>query len=203
MNTFKSSLKQLPFRARVSVVASLKVFLNPVYVVLALLGVVLSSSLVIWSLNLDLARYILFDLDGVSLGVRLQTVFWDPYWSVFSTFENFQALGIVIFSSLFGLNLALLVYVLKNQGFKDLPKKSSFGGTVFAVLAGGCVACGTSILAPLVATFGATSGAFLRELSLWLNWAASILIVYSIYKLGLLVANAQARRKLEHDRELN
>ena len=109
------------------------------------------------------------------------------------TFDSVQALGIVIFSSLFGLNLALLVYVLRNQGFKNIPKKSSFGGTVFAVLAGGCVACGTSILAPLVATFGATSTAFLRDLSAWLNWTASVLIVYSIYKLGLLAATVRAK----------
>lgn len=192
-------LQSTALKVAVSAKAFVKVFYNPGYILLVVVGALLSASLVIWSLNLDLARYILLELDGVSMATRLQTIFWDPYISIFTTLESFQALGIVMFSTLFGFNTAILVYVLKNQGLSNIPKKSSFGGTVSAVLAGGCVACGTSVLAPLMATFGATSGVFLRDLSTWLNWAASILIIYSIYKLGLLAATVQAKRKLKID----
>jgi len=192
-------LQSTALKVAVSAKAFVKLFYNPGYILLVVVGALLSASLVIWSLNLDLARYILLELDGVSMATRLQTIFWDPYISIFTTLESFQALGIVMFSTLFGFNTAILVYVLKNQGLSNIPKKSSFGGTVSAVLAGGCVACGTSVLAPLMATFGATSGVFLRDLSTWLNWAASILIIYSIYKLGLLAATVQAKRKLKID----
>jgi len=203
MDKLKKHINSLPFKTRVSFVAAAKVFLNPGYVALAFVGVILSASLVIWSLNLDLARFILFEVDQ-PLGIKLQTVLWDPYWNVFTTFDSIQAFGIVLFSFLFGLNLSVITYVLKNQGLKNIPKKSSFGGTVFAVLAGGCVACGTSILAPLLTPllgiFGvALSGTFLRELATWLNWAASILIVFSIYKLGLLAATIQSKRKLDNE----
>lgn len=190
-NTIKAPLS---IRLKASARGFLAVFTDLRYVAIAALGILFFGSLVIWSLNLEFARYVLLELP-VSLGVRLQTIFWDPLWSIFTTYNNTQALGIMLFSVLSGLNSAMLIYVLKRQSFRNIPKKSGFGGTVFAVLAGGCVACGTSILAPMAATFGATSGAFLRDLSTMLNWAASLLIIYSIYKLGLLVATMQAKNR--------
>ena len=200
----QANAKQLPLKLKVSLKAVSKVFIRPWYLLGAFVGSFIASSLVVWATNLDLVRHIIFELN-VAFSVKL-SLFWSNYIDLYSRYnENFdrefihiesaQEFGTILFSILFGLNIALLVYVLKNQGFKNLPKKSSFGGTVFAVLAGGCVACGTSILAPLAATvFGVTSGAFLRDLAVWLNWGASVLIAYSIYKLGLLAATAQAKK---------
>ncbi len=190
----KNKLGLISLRSKVALIGVLYVLKRPSYIGGMIIGIFASSSLVIWSLNLELVGYILFEAP-ITLADKLQ-FFGSTYRDIFTTYESNQALGIVIFSVLFGINIAMLVFVLKNQGFKDIPKKSGFGGTIFAVLSGGCVACGTSLLAPIAATFGATSGAFLRELALWLNWASSILIIYSIYKLGQLVATIKAKKSI-------
>ncbi len=122
-------------------------------------------------------------------------LFWGTYKDIFTTYEGPQALGIVIFSILFGINLAILVYALKRQGLKNIPKKSGFGGMILAIVSGGCVACGTSLLAPLLATFGAVSSSFLQDLSLYINWVGSLLMIYSIYKLGLLAGYVRAKEE--------
>lgn len=165
---------------------------KPQYLAGVIIGAFLSASLVIWSLNLELAKFILFEAP-ISLADKLQ-FFSESIRSVFTTYGDIQGLGIMLFAVLFGINTAMLIFVLKHQGFKSIPKKSGLGGTIAAVISGGCVACGTSLLAPLAATFGATSGAFLRDLALWLNWLASILVIYSIYKLGQLAATISAKK---------
>lgn len=186
----KNRLDMVVLRSRAALKGMIHVLKQPKYIAGAIIGAFLSSSLVIWSLNLDLVKYIIFEAP-ITLADKLR-FFGTTYNDIFTTYESNQALGILIFAVLFGINISMLIFVLKNKGFKEIPKKSGFGGTVFAVLSGGCVACGTSLLAPIAATFGATSGAFLRDLSIWLNWVASILIIYSIYKLGQLVAAIKA-----------
>ncbi len=187
----KKRLDLVWLRSKVAFSGLVYVIKKPQYIAGSIIGAFLSSSLILWSLNLDLVKYIVFEAP-ISLAEKLR-FFGTTYRDIFTTYESAQALGILVFSVLFGLNIALIVYVLKNQGFKDIPKKSGFGGTIFAILSGGCVACGTSLLAPIAATLGATSGAFLRDLSLWLNWVASVLIIYSIYKLGQLAASIKAK----------
>jgi len=43
---------------------------------------------------------------------------------------------------------------------------------------------------------GATSSAFLRDLSTILNWLGSVLLLYSIYKLSHIAATIQAKERL-------
>jgi hypothetical protein len=83
--------------------------------------------------------------------------------------------------------------MLKTGSLKQVPKKSGGAGLIFAVLSGGCVACGTSILAPLLATIGATSTVFVQDLSNFLNWISIILISYSIYKLSGVINNTNTK----------
>jgi len=97
---------------------------------------------------------------------------------------------------LFGINLALLVFVLRNRGFKLIPKKSGLGGFAFAIIGGGCIARGTSIIAPLLATLGATSAPFVRDPGAIFNWLGSLLIAYSIYKLGAVCSYIFATKDL-------
>ncbi|MBI2285326.1 hypothetical protein HYU82_00685 [Candidatus Saccharibacteria bacterium] len=180
-------------KLKVSLSSAFKVFRRPSYILLATFGVLLSSGLILWSLNLGLVKYILFE---APLNV-LQKIdfFFDVYKGIYSTYSGIQGTGIVLFSVLFGVNIALLVYVYKNQGFKSIPKKSGIGGFAIAIIGGGCIACGTSIIAPIVATFGAASTAFLTELSVVLSWLGSLLIAYSIYKLGLICSILLAKSK--------
>ena len=185
-----------PFKIRLknSLKGIIQVAKRPQYIILAAVSGFFISGFIIWSLNFDLVRFIVFDAP-ISVGEKLR-FFWDVQTGIYTAYESSQATGIILFGTLFGINIALITYVLRNGGLKSIPKKSGGAGFVLALLSGGCVACGTSILAPILATLGATSSAFTTNLSNWLNWAGSILILYSIYKLGGVINNM---RNLENN----
>ncbi len=170
------------------------VFKKPKYIILAVISGFFVSGLVIWSLNFELMKYIVIDAP-ISLFSKLR-FFWDVQTSIYTSYPSAQATGIALFGLLFGMNMSLIVYVVKNGFFKKIPKKSGSAGLFFAVVSGGCIACGTSILAPLLATLGATSSAFGVNLSNYLNWISIVLIGYSIYSLGSVINNViHARSK--------
>lgn len=186
-----NKLKIHKLKAQSALLALGKIFRSPKYVALSLTSSFLISSLIVWSLNLGLLKFIIFE-SGLSVAKK-SDFFFSGFTSIFETFGTYQAIGVILFALLFGLNIVLMVYVIKNQGLKSIPKKSSSGAMFFAVLSGGCVACGTSIIAPLLATFGATSAPFVRELTALFTWAGSFLILYSIIKLGGIAATIQAK----------
>lgn len=179
----------LGLRLKVSAKGFLYVFKRPQYVGGAIIGTFIAANLVIWSLNLELAQYVITEA-SIPISEKLN-FFSSSVRDIFTTYESAQAFGIALFSVLFGINIAMLVYVLINSGLRKAAKKSgaSGAGLVVAVVAGGCIACGTSLLAPIAITLGVTSGTFLREAAFWLNWISSILILFSIYHLGLMVAS--------------
>ena len=193
----KNKLSMLSLKITVSARGFFYVFKRPQYIAGAVIGMFIAANLVIWSLNLELAQYVITE-PSISVADKLQ-FFSSSVRDIFTTYDRNQALGIAIFSVLFGINLAMLTYVLTTIGVKRMAKQSgaSGAGLVFAVLAGGCVACGTSLLAPIAITFGVTSGAFLRDFSVWLNWISSLLILFSIYQLGQLAAPAYSKKKTE------
>lgn len=184
-------------KLKISLRSALKVFVRPSYILLALFGTLLASGLILWSLNLDLLRYIIFEAP-VSASIKF-SFFFDTYKSIYTTFNSIQGTGIVVFSVLFGVNLALLVFVLRHRGFKSIPKKSGVSGFALAIIGGGCIACGTSIIAPLLATLGATSAPFVRDLGTLFNWLGSLLIAYSIYKLGAVCSYIFATQDLTNN----
>ncbi|PJE65192.1 hypothetical protein COU91_03080 [Candidatus Saccharibacteria bacterium CG10_big_fil_rev_8_21_14_0_10_47_8] len=169
-------------KLKISLRSALKVFRRPAYIVLALLTTLVASGSILWSLNLDLLRYIIFEAP-ISALAKVD-FFFDIYKGVYTDFSSAQSTLVVIFSVLFGINLALLVFVLKHRGFKAIPKKSGAGGFALAIIGGGCIACGTSLIAPLLATFGASATPLIRDLATVFTFIGSLLIIYSIYKLG-------------------
>ncbi len=174
------------FKIKISTKAVLRVITRPAYLLIAIFGSLLASSLLLWLFNLDLIMYILFSAP-ISVVEKLD-FFFSVFWGIFTTYNSIQAVGIVVFSVLFGINLALLVFALRHRTANSLPKKSGASGLILAVVGGGCLACGTSLLAPLLATAGASSTVALQDLAGLLQWTASIFITYSIYKLGSVCA---------------
>lgn len=166
-----------------------RVLVKPKYIVLSLVSSFFISGFVIWALNFDLVHFIAFE-SPLNLAEKLR-FFWDVQTSIYTTYESTQATGIILFGLLFGVNFALVVYVIRTIGSKNIPKKVGGAGLFFALLSGGCIACGTSILAPILATLGATSSAFSAELSNYLNWISILLILFSIYKLGSVISNSR------------
>lgn len=178
---------KIPIILQLKITASsvLHVLKHPSYIALSLISTIMMGGLIIWSLNLELLRYIFFE-SPLTLWEKIDFYF-AGYRGLFSTLDSMLSLGIIVFTVLFGINLALMVFVIKRQGLKAVPKKSGGGAFIFAVLGGGCVACGTSLLAPLLASLGAVSTPLIRDLGAILNWLGSILLIYSIIKLSLLV----------------
>lgn len=177
----------LSLRIKSSLRGAKTALLHPAYLAVAALTSFLISSLIIWSLNLDLVKFILFDAP-LSLFEKFR-FFWDSLMSIYTTYSSPHATIIVVFSVLFGINIALMTYVIRHASLRNIPKKSGGGGLFLAILGGGCIACGTSILAPVLATIGATSSAFVNDLSLYLNLGGSVLVLYSIYSLGGVINN--------------
>lgn len=180
-------------KGKVAFLAVVRLFAHPAYIILALAGTLLVSGFVVWSLNGQLLAYVLFAAP-ITLWAKLGFLV-DSYRTLFTVYDTLQSIGLVVFAVLFGINLATMVYVLRHRSAGSIPKKSGIGGLGFAVLGGGCVACGTSVIAPLLATIGASSGPFVRDLGTAFNVFGSLLILYSLYKLGAICANIQALRK--------
>jgi uncharacterized protein (DUF2062 family) len=161
----------------------------PKYILLALLVTFIITGFIVWSLNFELLQFIVIDAP-IALSEKLRLM-WDVQTGIYTAYSSSQATGIILFGLLFGINAALFTYVYKSSGFKNIPKKSGGAGLVLAVISGGCIACGTSVLAPILATVGAGSSVFARELSNYLNWLGILLILYSIYKLGSIINNTK------------
>ncbi len=179
---------KLPLKLKFKIVlrAVVTVLRRPKYIILSIISTLAMAGIIIWSLNLELLGYILFQAP-LDLFGKIDFIAYG-YQSLFTTYDNLLSLGIIVFTVFFGINIAMLVYVIKRQGMKAVPKKSGGGAFIFAILGGGCVACGTSLVAPLLASFGAVSAPFLRDLGAIFNWLGSLLIIYSIYKLSLLIS---------------
>jgi hypothetical protein len=171
---------------------------KPIYLMWFFLGVVFMVGSIVWSLNLDLVSYILFEAP-LGLFEKLE-FFLYTYESIFLSYDSLMAMGIVTLSLLFGINLVMVIFVLKNREVVEkLPKKSGLGAFAIAVASGGCIACGTSIFIPLLAFLGVgTSTVFIRNFGVWLMWLGSIMLVYSIYKMGALASTIIARKKLKN-----
>lgn len=158
---------------------------KPGYIVVAIISGFIMAGIVIWSLNIELILYIFIDAP-LSL-IDKFGFFIDGYQSLFSNINSLLSVSIILFSVLFGVNIALLTYVLRHIGLSAIPKKSGGGAFIFALLSGGCIACGTSLLTPVLISLGVFGGAFIRDLGTLFNLLGSLLLLYSIYKLSIAV----------------
>ncbi len=173
-------------KLKISLKSIISVLIRWPYLLIAIFASLLAEAMVLWSLNIDLVKYILFD-SGVSIATKFD-FFFSVYRDIFINYESVQALAIITFSFLFGINTALVIFVLRNQDYKSIPKKSGFGGLILAIIGGGCLACGTSILYPILITLGVGTTAIASELGLILSAIGSVLLLFSIYKLGGVVS---------------
>jgi len=194
MTSKKTVNPPLNIRLKNSAKGVFTVMKKPKYILIAVVASFFISGFILWSLNFDLVQYIIFDAP-ISVWSKLR-FFWDVQTGIYSVHSSVQATGILIFGAVFGINISLMTYVTRRGGLSNIPKKSGGGGLIIAMVAGGCVACGTSILAPLLVTFGATSSVFLQDLSNILSWIGIFLILYSIYKLGGIINNKQTEKHL-------
>lgn len=148
------------------------------FVILSFFGFALINALLdidlLWTLlTLDVAldfkleaiRDVLFSVDGL------------PLPNVIATY---------MMAILFGYVLSASLYVAFKQRAKT--NKSGSIGIVFGIISGGCAACGTSLLAPLLTTIGITTTSAALSFALYLNIVGILLLIYSSYKVSLVLA---------------
>ncbi len=179
-------MMKLPLRVKlgVSLRNVLGLFKKPTNVFLVLVTAFLILSIIIWWLNIDLLRYILFEAPlATSAKFRF---FAYSYEALFTSITGLLSVSILLLSLLFGVNTVVLGHALKQRAAN--AKSAQIGGfaAVLGVLSGGCAACGTSLLAPVLASLGATSAAA-QNAGIFFNFLGSALLLYSIYRLGLLL----------------
>lgn len=164
------------------------------YPLLILVTIIFSAiifGILLWLFNLALLGYVLFQAP-FSAGEKFGFIF-SVYGSVFTNFDTPQAMALFIFAILFGINLTMLVFVLFGRGKVVNESKKTGLSLVFAIIASGCAACGTSILTPLLVSIGAGGSlALSRELGIVISYLSLLLVLYSIYSLGAAVANTLA-----------
>ncbi len=166
----------------------------PLFILVTLLLTVLIFGILLWLFNLGLLAYVLFR-SPFSIVEKLGFIF-SVYTSVFSNFDTPQAIVLVLFSVLFGMNLTMLIFILYSRGKVVKESKKTGLSLVLAIIASGCAACGTSILTPLLVSIGASGSlALSRNLGIIISYLSLLLVLYSIYSLGAAVANTLATTK--------
>lgn len=195
-----ATMKLFRLKLRINLRAAGQIVIKPKYFLITAVSAFMTMGLILWSLNLGLVQYILFQAP-VSLSTKI-SFFLSVYKDTLTNYSSGYAMGIALFSILFGINLSLLIYVMKNRGFKLIPKKSGLSGLAFAIIGGGCIACGASIIAPILATLGAASSSLVLQLGAIFNWLAIIFISYSIYKLGSMCAILLGKVRTQQYNEL-
>jgi hypothetical protein len=107
---------------------------------------------------------------------------------------------LVIVAILQGWLIAVLIFVIKYNRSID---KNTIGGSLFATILAtiglGCVACGTSLLVPIVGLFASSSASVITKSLTTPILALSILItVFSLYRVGLQASTSIAHTKAKN-----
>lgn len=131
------------------------VFGSPRYAALALATALAVFVFATWLPNLGLIWEI-----GASSSVRLSDkiqILASLVGSITTNFTLFSALSLVAVALLFGANVAMIAYgVALRRQFGQTGVTASVGGLAAGLTGVGCAACGTFLLAPMLAAAGAT-----------------------------------------------
>lgn len=177
---------------------------RPASVVGTLAGAWLVSGVILWSLNIGTLWYVLVQAP-ISLDMKLRFYVYG-YQSLFRTYDSGLSLGIIVVSVLAGINAVMLVRVLQSRRrAAGAGRHAASGGlaVLLAVFGSSCIACGTSLVAPVLATLGASSLTAAHRISSLMLWGSSALLAYSIYRLGLLAGADKPAAHTAHPTEIH
>lgn len=197
------TLGWMRLRFRVAMLALRQVFASPAYVALAALASLSFLGILIWALNLQLLGFI-FARPELSLLEKLAFV-GQGYVGYLMNLAGPLPFSGLLFSILAGINLAMLVWVLRRQArAAGSGARRSGIASVAALLGSGCAACGTGILAPVLAAataggtvFSSTRFLLVSAIGTILNVVGIALMLYSIAGLSktvLSVSQAKTRQ---------
>lgn len=133
-----------------------KVFSNPAYVLLALIASASVFAFATWLPNLSLIAEVMGHPE-LPLAQKLELPI-SLLGSIATNFSVLSASYTVLIAILFGMNLAMIVYLLRNRtaALKKGAATTGFLGAVSGLLGVGCAACGSLILTSILSLVGAS-----------------------------------------------
>lgn len=138
----------------------------------------ITISLFLWMININLLAYILSSPVLTPVG-KLDFII-DAYVSSFNISSPVN-LTRFIFSFLLAINLTLLVF-LWRVGKQRLGAVKSNSGALVALVGSHCIACGTSLVAPLITALAGSGAYFSAE-----RFAATQLLAAGANFLGIIL----------------
>lgn len=159
----------------------------------AVIIAIIFFELIYWMFNFSVLTTILFS--GKISFIDKIAVLISPMDSIVATNGLMFLLLLMLVSLIQGVSIVLIAYIVKKQRKIDdkLIGGSSFI-TLLAIIGLGCPSCGTSLLTPIVTLFASTSAVALSEqIIVFILPISLVLGIYSLYSLGIQVANVRAR----------
>lgn len=159
--------------------AILRVILVPKYALIAIISTISVLAVLVWLFSFDTLLYV------ISLPSYPERDKFNFFISPFVDTAKYVYRDPVVasrqvFSILAGINLAMFLYIRKSTG--RISAKKSLGGFGVALVGSGCVACGTSILTPVLIGVGTGTSAIIGVAVGTLGYVIGItLLIYSIH----------------------
>jgi len=165
-----------------------KVFSRPWYILLALVVALLFLLIAIWLPNISSLRHVVGST-SYNLGAKLN-IFWSYFGFLGTNFTPLTRILTIVVATLSGVNIAMLVFYLKNR--IQLERSAGVGlmGTLAALLGVGCASCGSVLISSFIglsATAAFTGALPLRGAELGLIGALVLLV--SIYLIAKKIQN--------------
>jgi hypothetical protein len=153
------------------------------YAALSVVAGFVGLNLFVVSQNLDLFTSVVVSGD-LPLGARA-AILVGLYPFVGTAFTATEGVLLVAVAALFGVNLSMLTYQLRENRVRLREGSGSVAGMVLGVLGAGCAACGTAVLAGVLSIFGAAGALTVLPFDgLEFSFVALVLLVLSIYWLA-------------------
>ena len=150
-----------------------------------------------WVFNFDDLSQILFSDNGLS-GLERLDVLADALINLFRYGNDLIPLSLITISLLQSLALVLIIKIHRStpKNTKNQDSKVAAGSLGLAALGAGCVACGGSLLAPILGFFAVTvSTSFARRIGDVLLLAAVVISYIALSKISFKAASLYAQEK--------
>jgi hypothetical protein len=154
----------------------------PTYAVVAVIAAFLALSVFVFSQNISLVS---FALTGPLQPDARLTILVERYPFVGTDFGTPTSVMLVAVSALTGVDIAVVVYHVREHGLSLEQGGGSAVGVTLGVLGAGCAACGSAILVGVLSLVGATGLLTALPLEgLEFSVLAAVVLVLSLYWLA-------------------
>lgn len=141
-----------------------------------------------WLLNIDEFRFIVFDNMTLSNGEKIE-YFIDAFFNIFQYANAITPVAMIIIASLQAISISLLLVLYRLDKQTGKQSVSQLGTLLVGVIGAGCVACGGSLLTPVLAGLASVLSVSVAQRAGSLVLIGAIILSYlSLSKIAFRVA---------------